>query len=81
MEIAVKWSEAWGHHAEFEVLLDDDPSDAARQEATDRIFAVAKELDATLMTERELADFTAAFEAAEEARKATMPFEEVEPQT
>ncbi|GHJ28567.1 hypothetical protein TPA0910_30000 [Streptomyces hygroscopicus subsp. sporocinereus] len=70
VEIAVKWSEAWGHHAEFEVLLDDNASDAARQEATDRIFAVAKELEVTLMTEQELADFTAAFEAAEQARKA-----------
>lgn len=77
VEIAVKWSEAWGHHAEFEVLLDDNASDAARQEATDRIFAVAKELSVTLMTEQELADFTAAFEAAEQARKAAPA--EIEP--
>ncbi|MFF5442775.1 hypothetical protein [Streptomyces achromogenes] len=63
VEIAVKWSEAWGHHAEFEVLLDDNASDAARREATDRIFAVAKELGVMLMTEQELAQFTAAFEA------------------
>ncbi|MET9447292.1 CYTH domain-containing protein [Streptomyces cinerochromogenes] len=69
VEIAVKWSEAWGHHAELEVLLDDNASDAARQEATDRIFAVAKELQVMLMTEQELADFTAAFEA-EQARTA-----------
>ncbi|MBC9724963.1 CYTH domain-containing protein [Streptomyces sp. TRM68367] len=79
VEIAVKWSEAWGHHAEFEVLLDDNASDAARQEATDRIFAVAKELGVRLMTEQELADFTAAFEADEQARKAAPA--EIEPQT
>jgi len=78
VEIAVKWSEAWGHHAEFEVLLDDNASDAARQEAADRIFAVAKELEVTLMTEQELADFTAAFEA-EQARKAASS--EIEAQT
>lgn len=80
VEIAVKWSEAWGHHAEFEVLLDDDASDAVRQEATDRIFAAAKELEVTLMTEQELADFTAAFEAAEQARKAAARAE-IEPQS
>lgn len=80
VEIAVKWSEAWGHHAEFEVLLDDNASDAVRQEATDRIFAAAKELEVTLMTEQELADFTAAFEAAEQARKAAARAE-IEPQS
>jgi adenylate cyclase class IV len=79
VEIAVKWSEAWGHHAEFEVLLDDNASDVAVQEATDRIFTVAKELEVTLMTEQELADFTAAFETAEQSRK-TGPVE-IERQT
>ncbi|MFF0227604.1 hypothetical protein [Streptomyces sp. NPDC004629] len=79
VEIAVKWSEAWGYHAEFEVLLDDNASDAARQEAIDRIFSVAKELGVTLMTEQELADFTAEFEAAEQARKAAPA--EIEPQS
>lgn len=69
VEIAVKWSEAWGYHAEFEVLLDDGASDAARVEATARITDVATELGVALMTEQELADFTAAFEAAEKERK------------
>ncbi|MFE4175085.1 hypothetical protein ACFRR7_24065 [Streptomyces sp. NPDC056909] len=69
VEIAVKWSEAWGHHAEFEVLLGDDPSPAAKSEAGDRIAAVADELGVTLMTEAQLAEFTAAFEASERARK------------
>ncbi len=70
VEIAVKWSEAWGHHAEFEVLLADTSGQAALDEAEARIRAVARELDVTLMSEQELADFTAAFEAAERARKA-----------
>ncbi|MFE7298059.1 hypothetical protein [Streptomyces sp. NPDC057579] len=69
VEIAVKWSEAWGYHAEFEVLLDDDAPDAARAEAAAKITDVADELGVTLMTEQELAEFTAAFEAAEKERK------------
>jgi adenylate cyclase class IV len=70
VEIAVKWSQAWGHHAEFEVLLPDGAEQAARDEAEARVRAVARDLDVTLMSERELAEFTAAFEAAERARKA-----------
>lgn len=69
VEIAVKWSEAWGYHAEFEVLLDDDAPDAARAEAAAKITDVANELGVTLMTEQELAEFTAAFESAEKERK------------
>jgi adenylate cyclase class IV len=70
VEIAVKWSEAWGHHAEFEVLLDDEAGPAAQEEASARIKSVADELGVTLMSEKELADFTAAFEKAERKRKA-----------
>ncbi|MDT0379399.1 hypothetical protein RM572_11530 [Streptomyces sp. DSM 42041] len=70
VDIAVKWSEAWGHHAEFEVLLDDDASQAAQEEAAGRIQTVASELGIDLMSEQELAEFTAAFEAAEQERKA-----------
>ncbi|MGQ4490087.1 CYTH domain-containing protein [Streptomyces sp. SAS_281] len=82
VEIAVKWSEAWGHHAEFEVLLDDDASNTAREEAVARITTAAQELGVTLMSEQELADFTAAFESAEKDRKEDqLPFEEIEPQT
>ncbi|OON74885.1 CYTH domain-containing protein [Streptomyces tsukubensis] len=69
VEIAVKWSEAWGYHAEFEVLLEDSAPDAARAEAEARITDVATALGVTLMTEQELADFTATFEAAERKRK------------
>ncbi|MGV9311168.1 hypothetical protein ACWDR0_03105 [Streptomyces sp. NPDC003691] len=69
VEIAVKWSEAWGHHAEFEVLLDDDAPGAARTAAAERIAGVAAALGVVLMTEEELAEFTAAFEAREQERK------------
>ncbi len=64
VEIAVKWSEAWGHHAELEVLLDDAPSEAGQLEAAQRIEAVADRLGVQLMSEDELAEFTATFEAA-----------------
>lgn len=67
VEIAVKWSEAWGHHAEFEVLLGDDPSPAEVKAAHERITAVAGDLAVPLMSEEELAEFTAAFEAAQKA--------------
>ncbi|WP_316527084.1 CYTH domain-containing protein [Kitasatospora brasiliensis] len=70
VEIALKWSEAWGYHAEFEVLLDEGASDTARDEASAQIVDVAFELGVTLMSEQELADFAAAFEAAEQERKA-----------
>ncbi|MFE0421573.1 hypothetical protein [Streptomyces sp. NPDC058953] len=68
VEIAVKWSRAWEHHAEFEVLLPDGASDAARAEAVARITAVADDLGVALMSEDELAAFTAAFEARERER-------------
>lgn len=69
IEIAVKWSEAWGYHAEFEVLLEDDAPDTAHAAAEAEITAVATMLGVTLMTEQELTDFTAAFELAERERK------------
>lgn len=71
VEIAVKWSGVWGYHAEFEVLLPDGAEETERESAGSLIADVAAELGVTLMTEQELADFTAAFEAAEAQRKAT----------
>ncbi|MDX3121581.1 CYTH domain-containing protein [Streptomyces scabiei] len=71
VEIAVKWSEAWSHHAEFEVLLGDDPSQAEVDAATERIETVAKELGVILMSETELASFTAAFEATQRDLKSS----------
>jgi adenylate cyclase class IV len=62
VEIAVKHSEAWGHHAEFEVLLDDGCDQSAIDAALARIHQAADELGVTVMTEDELAAFTAQFE-------------------
>ncbi|KWX02564.1 Uncharacterized protein LI90_3607 [Carbonactinospora thermoautotrophica] len=66
VEIAVKWSEAWGHHAEFEVLVESEATEAAA--ATERIQRVADELGVRLMTEQELKEFTRAFEEAQAAK-------------
>lgn len=71
VEIAVKWSQAWGHHAEFEILLDGEPSDSEKALAARQILQVADELGVHLMTEQELAEFTHAFETAE--RTASSP--------
>lgn len=68
VEIAVKWSEAWGHHAEFEVLLDGEPGEAEQDAAVALIHRVAAELGVELMSERELAEFVRAFEEAQAAR-------------
>lgn len=70
VEIAVKHSQAWGHHAEFEVLLPDDAEEAAKTDAETRIHALAERLGVRLMTEAELAEFTAAFERDLAAEKA-----------
>jgi adenylate cyclase class IV len=70
VEIAVKWSEAWGHHAEFEVLLEDAANASTQDEAEALIRATAEELGVTLMSESELHEFTQEFEAATRAEKA-----------
>ncbi|WP_130799981.1 hypothetical protein [Streptomyces otsuchiensis] len=71
VEIAVKWSQAWGYHAEFELLLPDDAaSPAARSDAAAQIGTVASSLGIRLMSEAELAAFTRAFEEAERDRRA-----------
>jgi adenylate cyclase class IV len=70
VEIAVKWSEAWGHHAEFEVLLEDTANASTREEAEALIRSIAEELGVALMSESELLRFTREFEAAARAEKA-----------
>lgn len=56
VEIALKWSEDWGYHAEFEIMI----SDSSEKEAADvRIHEVAKTLSVPLMTEEEVAAFSA----------------------
>lgn len=56
IEIALKWSEDWGYHTEFEIMV----NDLSEKEAADtRIRDVAKELSVPLMTEEEVAAFSA----------------------
>ena len=54
VEIALKYSEMWGYHAELEIVIDDETKKA---EADQQIMTVAKELGITLMTEDELKRF------------------------
>jgi adenylate cyclase class IV len=54
VDIALKWSEDWSYHAEFEMMI----SDLAEKEAADNhIKSVAESLGVTLMTEEEVAVF------------------------
>ncbi|MCX6790437.1 MAG: CYTH domain-containing protein [Candidatus Kaiserbacteria bacterium] len=56
VEIALKWSEDWGYHAEFEIMI----SDLSQKESADaRIREVTKNLSVPLMTEEEVAAFSA----------------------
>ena len=70
VEIALKRSEAWGPHAEFEVVVADGASPAEIDEANDRVRTAAKDLGVRLMSEEELADFTRRFEAKQERKVA-----------
>ncbi|MCR4279282.1 MAG: CYTH domain-containing protein [Candidatus Zambryskibacteria bacterium] len=55
VEIALKWSEDWGYHVEFEIMV----NDLSEKEAADtRIRDAAKELSVPLMTEEEVAAFS-----------------------
>lgn len=57
VEIALKWSEDWGYHAEFEIMV----SDPTEKETADtHIREVASILSVPLMTEKEIAEFSAA---------------------
>ncbi|MDD2657243.1 MAG: CYTH domain-containing protein [Candidatus Pacebacteria bacterium] len=56
VEIALKWSEDWGYHVEFEIMV----SDLSEKEAADaRIRDAAEALSVPLMTEEEVAAFSA----------------------
>jgi adenylate cyclase class IV len=59
VEIAVKYSEDWGYHAELEVVV---PRMGDKPAAEEKIRAVAAELGLQLMTEGELRVFTGKFE-------------------
>lgn len=55
VEIALKWSEDWGYHIEFEIMV----SDLSEKESADaRIKEAAKALSVSLMTEEEVAAFS-----------------------
>ncbi|OGZ63892.1 MAG: hypothetical protein A3A98_01230 [Candidatus Staskawiczbacteria bacterium RIFCSPLOWO2_01_FULL_40_39] len=54
VEIALKYSEMWGYHAEFEIVIDDETKKGV---ADQKIMSVAKELGVRLMTEEELKVF------------------------
>ena len=54
VEIALKWSEDWGYHAEFEIMI----NDLSEKEAVDaRIRDAAKALSVPLMTDEEVKAF------------------------
>jgi len=55
VEIALKWSEAWGYHAEFEILIHDVQEKLLAEQ---KIFEVAKELGISIMSDEELKEFT-----------------------
>jgi adenylate cyclase class IV len=60
VEVAVKYSETWGYHAELEILVSSKDNEA---EATAKIQQVANELGISIMTEVELQKFTQNIEA------------------
>ena len=60
VELALKWSEAWGYHLELEVVVNDI---SGKKGAEEKIVAVAKELGVHIMTDQELLEFTQAAEA------------------
>lgn len=66
VEIAIKHSQAWGYHAEFELLLENNSDQTAIDQAVERIHNVAAELGVTLMTDDELVEFTAQFEQSQQ---------------
>jgi adenylate cyclase class IV len=66
VEIALKWSEDWGYHVEFEIMV----SDLSEKETADaRIHEVAKALSVPLMTEEEVAAFSAEVRAKKKNTK------------
>lgn len=54
VEIAVKYSDMWGYHAELEIVIDDEEK---KEEADQKISKIAGEIGVTLMTEEDLRKF------------------------
>lgn len=66
VEIALKWSEDWGYHAEFEIMI----SGLSEKESADaRIHEAAAALAVPLMTEEEVAAFSAEVRAKKKVPK------------
>ncbi len=60
VELALKWSEIWGHHLELEIVIS---NSSKKDESEKKIFAVAKELGVIIMSNKELKEFTKKAEA------------------
>ena len=63
MEVALKYSEVWGHHLELEIMIADIKE---KEQAEKKIREAANDLNIKLMTDEELAEFT---KKAEEKNK------------
>lgn len=66
VELALKWSEHWGHHLELEILIDDL---SKKEEAEQKIFLVAAELGVSIMSDEDLQKFTQEAEANYKVKK------------
>ena len=55
VEVALKYSEVWGHHLELEVMITDIKE---KEQAEEKIKKAANDLNIKLMTDKELAKFT-----------------------
>ena len=55
VEIALKYSKTWGFHIELEIMIS---SVKQKERAEKKIFSMAKELGVSLMSEKELWEFT-----------------------
>lgn len=74
VDIALKYTDSWGFHVEFEILLEDL---AQKEVATAKIFEIAKELNCHLMNTSELKAFDQKILAGEKFgkySKETFPF-------
>ena len=63
VEVALKYSEVWGHHLELEIMIADIKE---KEQAEKKIREAANDLNIKLMTDEELAEFT---KKAEEKNK------------
>jgi len=60
VEIALKHSDSWGYHMEFEVIIDDL---SKKNEAERKIYQVANKLGVKIMTEEEITKFAQRIDA------------------